>query len=380
MIKAVKILDPFFNPTLEILPLVLFMVLEARFHYMVAMGGGLALFSVFVLIALFLKKSVPSYMLIVTGVVFTLDAILSKVLPLNPDYFQFSTVRCEILLMIVLEGVKMIGKPLRVFVKKKKNDRWYSNLNKLDEFLHVSSMFRVALGFHLLSLLIYRLLPLFYQHPWIENFLFRDLFLLLFVIILMLESFRLGIIIKEMNNEDWLPIVNEGGGVIGRVASSESIVSSVNYLHPVVRVAITYRGMLFLKKRPSFCVLDPDKIDYPFERYVYYRQSLADAVKEAMRENSDLDLNLPVKFVFKYIFRNSVSDRLVYLFTCHIKDEATFDLLSERGGKIWTDKQILENMNSGIFSEPFEKEYEILENTVLLADRICLKKEAVKVG
>ena len=37
-------------------------------------------------------------------------------------------------------------------------------------------------------------------------------------------------------------------------------------------------------------------------------------------------------------------------------------------GKLWTSKQIEENLNQGIFSDYFAQEFEYLQNTILLAE------------
>lgn len=43
-------------------------------------------------------------------------------------------------------------------------------------------------------------------------------------------------------------------------------------------------------------------------------------------------------------------------------------------GKLWTTKQIEDNLNSGIFSEYFNEEFAYLQNTVLLAENLLPTK------
>jgi len=60
---------------------------------------------------------------------------------------------------------------------------------------------------------------------------------------------------------------------------------------------------------------------------------------------------------------------LVYLYIINIQDEEIMNSF-RLNGKLWTEKQIEENMDSGVFSEYFEKEYDVLKNTVLMADHL----------
>ena len=47
------------------------------------------------------------------------------------------------------------------------------------------------------------------------------------------------------------------------------------------------------------------------------------------------------------------------------------DQIKQPNGKLWTSKQIEENLGSGVFSEYFEQEFAYLQNTVLLAENFC---------
>ena len=45
-----------------------------------------------------------------------------------------------------------------------------------------------------------------------------------------------------------------------------------------------------------------------------------------------------------------------------------FAEVKQPGGKLWTAKQIKENIGKHVFSGYFEQEYPYLQNTVMLAD------------
>lgn len=51
--------------------------------------------------------------------------------------------------------------------------------------------------------------------------------------------------------------------------------------------------------------------------------------------------------------------------------EEQLNQCKRRSGKLWTAKQIEENLSSGVFSEYFEKEFAYLQNTILFAESFC---------
>jgi hypothetical protein len=203
----------------------------------------------------------------------------------------------------------------------------------------------------------------------IERIVIAGLLLFFVLTVMAFETIRLAIMRKKINYEEWLPIVNETGGVIGKIALSVSLASRKSYLHPIIRIALIYKGLFYLCERPDNGIINPGKIDYPFENFVLYNHSLDDAVGNSLRTETGKN-DLPVKFVFRYLFSNDTANRMVYLYTCRIDDDATMNHLRLSTGKLWTERQIEENIDKGVFSECFEKEYEILKNTVLMAEKI----------
>jgi hypothetical protein len=61
---------------------------------------------------------------------------------------------------------------------------------------------------------------------------------------------------------------------------------------------------------------------------------------------------------------------MIYLYICNIAHETQLGQNFLNGGKWWTPKQISENLSSGIFSNLFENEYNLVSSTVLAATRL----------
>ena len=178
------------------------------------------------------------------------------------------------------------------------------------------------------------------------------------------EVFHIDNIKKLLPHEDWLPIVTETGAVRGKIAASISKEMGNKYLHPVIRIALVHKGKLYLKERK-----DNGGLDYPFESDILFGEILEQAVDRIFVESGE-SKDFPAHFFFRHVVKDEKVNRLVYLYTCTIRDEETFQKLQLKSGKWWTSRQIEENLNAGIFSEYFENEYELLNNTVLFANRI----------
>ena len=139
-------------------------------------------------------------------------------------------------------------------------------------------------------------------------------------------------------------------------------------MHPVVRVALIYKGRIYLQMRDQDRLLNPGKLDYPFEKYMQFNHKVDETLRSSIRNECGGN-DIPLRFLLKYTFENEITKRLVFLYVSDIGDETVFNSLQLQGGKLWTSAQIEDNMGTEIFSECFELEYEYLKNTVLLAHR-----------
>ncbi|KAA6300817.1 MAG: hypothetical protein EZS26_003037 [Candidatus Ordinivivax streblomastigis] len=172
---------------------------------------------------------------------------------------------------------------------------------------------------------------------------------------------------KHLKNEEWLPIVNESGGVYGKITRSLSLQEN-KYYHPVIRIALMHKGKLFLKASSSAPDSKSFPWDYPLARYLKFNESLEDGVSHIFNENNGKTSNLSARFIVRYIHQET--KQMIYLYICNIAHETQLGQNFLNGGKWWTPKQISENLSSGIFSNLFENEYNLVSSTVLAATRL----------
>lgn len=67
-----------------------------------------------------------------------------------------------------------------------------------------------------------------------------------------------------MSHTEYVPIVNTKGDVIGKTPAIEAVNYKNAYINPVIRIAISTHGMLFLCDRPSTAIWTKEKWTFPW--------------------------------------------------------------------------------------------------------------------
>ena len=173
-----------------------------------------------------------------------------------------------------------------------------------------------------------------------------------------------------MSHTEYVPIVNTKGDVIGKTPALEAINYKNAYINPVIRIAVSTHGMLFLCDRSMNAILDKGKTDIPMECYLRYGESLTDGVSRlinnAFPQSKEV---IKPEFNIVYHFENKVTNRLIYLFIADIQDDAILCTPCFKNSKLWNFKQIEENLGKGFFSSCFEDEYEHLKGIICIREK-----------
>lgn len=143
-------------------------------------------------------------------------------------------------------------------------------------------------------------------------------------------------------------------------------------MHPVVRVALISGNKLYLQERDSNYIVDPRKIDHPFEKYIQFKHEIEEAVQNCVKMRLGDTLEIEPEFISKYVFKTELTNRLIFLFAIRVDDECLIVKTADMKGKFWTVKQIDEDFGNQVFSECFEIEYEYLKHVILLEDADAL--------
>jgi len=304
----------------------------------------------------------------ISVITFLLGFLLSLFFTAQTPVNSFVIVEIIFLLSLIVARLSRS----RIVTRSAKKDNVMSR-NYLKETLRVAFQTQYGLSIHLLLVMGLLLLgaagPGGLHHLWI---LISAQAVLLVVIIL--ESARLHFLAWKLYKEEWLPVVTESGDVTGKVAKSITKDLKNRFMHPVVRVALIFKGRIYLKERDASRLLNPGLLDYPFEKYMQYDHDIDESVHNSISRECG-NKHIPLRFLLKYTFQNETTKRLIFLYVSDIDDEELFNSLHLSGGKLWTEAQIEDNMGNGLFSECFELEFEYLKNTILLAHRFRIRME-----
>ena len=329
------------NLAIGLLPLLLFMFLDNYFSY---------------LFQVLSKDKVYQFMLLPSAGTLVLYSVF-LCLKLEPVLFIYSPLITEVLLVVALAIVGFTRRTVIQRIRDSKRPSFKRTLLRttLNEFYFLAQLVQNLYTLHLFIILLYSILPETMQNMRTERFLYRELGLVIGVLVIVYEQIRLSLMQGSLKKEMWVPVLNDNGKVIGCIARSVSRSLPKKYYHPIVRIAVVYNGMLYLVRRSKDEFVSPDTMDYPFHNYVLFRHSIDSTVKETLGSLAQ-DKSIAPRFLIRYTFENEKVKHLVSLYVICLRTEEQLNQCKRRSGKLWTAKQIEENLSSGVFSEYFEKE------------------------
>ena len=360
------------NQAIGLLPLLLFMFLDNFFSYKISFSIA-AFFCLFSFLAYHLLKQgrVYQFMLLPTAATFVCYSAF-LLMRLEPVLFTYSPLIAELLLVVVLALSGLFKNRLfrSIRVSKMPIYQRTSLRTSLNEYFFVAQMTQNIYTLHLFLILFHSILPNEMKHASTQQFLYREVGLLLGLFLVVYEQIRLALMEGSLKKEMWLPVLNDEGKVVGCIARSVSRILPKKYFHPVVRIILSYNGMLYLVKRPSDDFLSPELLDHPMHSYVLFRHSIQETVLDLTDKACNRHDALSPRFLIRYVFENDRVKHLVSLYVIHLQSEEQIHWFQLPPGKFWLSRQIEENLGKGVFSEYFEKEFPYLKNTLLFANQV----------
>jgi hypothetical protein len=317
---------------------------------------------------LFVKKDIYQFLLLPTIATYLFYSIF-LFFDTGTYLDIYSPVIAEVLLVSILGFTGFFKRNMLWRVRNLQLRHQVSFRATLTEAFFVAEILQTLYTFYLFVVLLYTHLPKASMHD-------DDSFVRLFyhytgaaigLLVIVYEQIRLFVMDRKLRNEVWLPVLNDKGRVVGRMAYSAGKNSHIRHYHPIVRVAIVYKGMLYMTKRAKDSIVSPELLDHPFSRHVLFRHSRENTVHDIIGKLRE-DASAKPRFMIHYTFENNKVKQLVSLYAISLHTEEQLRLLT--GGKPWTANQIEANLNADIFSEYFCKEFPYLQNTILLAEKV----------
>lgn len=359
------------NPIIGIIPCILYIILhtmlmqENMLHYEGYILGICLLFAITgeLLIRIYYKSKAFSITFYMSAIAIGLTLVIWL---LTNKYWNQSNIYliiCEITFVCIV----MLLRASKVYISKvffrQKNILQKALLN---EFYESATLIQYGFTIHVFIVVLYRQLFVDNHNLDISDiFIFAVIPIGMFLSVGIYQVYKINSLTSKLRKEEWLPIVTEKGEVTGKIAKSVSFGMKNKFLHPVVRVALVSGSKVYLQERAMDDILNPGKLDYPFEKYLLFSHEINLAARNSIRQMLGHYLDIPIKFLLKYVFENEETKRLIFLFVAQLDDEDMIRREGKMAGKFWTIKQLEDGFADEIFSECFELEFEYLKNMVL---------------
>jgi isopentenyldiphosphate isomerase/intracellular septation protein A len=192
-------------------------------------------------------------------------------------------------------------------------------------------------------------------------FISGTLLYIIFGAYLLVEIIKNRIKRMNYNKEEWLPLLNEQGEVIGKAPRSVCH-SSKEYLHPVVHLhVINSQGDIYLQKRPMHKI-QPGKWDTSVGGHVAFGEDIETALRREASEEIGLN-SFKADLAANYIWESDIEREFVFSFVTHFNGQLNIDKEELADGRFWTVAEIKANLGKGVFTPNFEVEFnKILPN------------------
>ena len=203
----------------------------------------------------------------------------------------------------------------------------------------------------------------FYMSKEAWAFISGGLFYILFGVYALYEFLRIKMKSKAMSNEEWVPLVDEKGKVIGK-ATRKAVHSDKSLLHPVVHLhVINKKGEIFLQKRPLHKDTQPGKWDTAVGGHVGLNETIEIALKREVKEEIGIELVNANSFA-QYVWKSDIESELVFSFISMHEGPFFPDEKEVDEGKFWTQSEIIKNLQKDLFTPNFEHEFSMLQQKV----------------
>lgn len=352
--------ESFFNPILHFIPLLLFLFINDNF------GCSFALEIVYFVVVAILVYSYIMYANIYKylGISYLVSSIIFAIIIFFPENLVSSNIKPvigEIITMSSFILILILQKRITAFVSAV-TPRRVAMANNIDEHFRIVWLITAIITFYVTIYII--AVFLFNSSTTFLKFIRTTHWAILFFV-LFYEFIRVTLIRIQLFKEEWWPIVNDKGTVIGSIQSQESISGVEKYRHPIVRGILINDSKIFLQKRTSKDPQYPYLWDVAISNHLRMNETVEQCIYRTSHENYGMKDIKPI-LLSQYVHDTETEKQYNYLFLiCNLKVvDINPDMID--CVKWWTIQQIEDNINSGIFTQSFVKELEILKRSGLI--------------
>ncbi len=361
-----QIYESFFNPILHFLPLIVFILVD---DYWGLEYAWMAALPVVVLLFLYIYtgyRKLLQWFLISTGIFFVIAGLSSVLSPVDV-YPPFDNIVLECALLVVFAISIIRRKKVEAFINNRKS-RLHSMSNNLNEmFRMIWILTAVLVSYIFLHTLV------FYTGVGGENadVTLHTAYVFVLFVVMVYEIIRVTVVRLRLMKEEWWPIVNEQGKMIGSVSHITSLAGEGKYMHPVIRVMVIDENRIFLQKRTDNDLVFAGLWDTAVSNHIRVNETIEQCIARTALESYGVTANIKPLFLTNYTSETDSEFHYAFLFVLCKSESVGFTANNQCQTKWWTLKQIEDNISDNIFTCNFITELELIKRSGLLEQGIC---------
>ncbi len=361
-----QIRESFFNPVFQLLPILVFLVVDELFGMSIAWKIAFPVAMILLVYVFYVYNRIFTWHLIFTSI-FILISLIAGVEYFFPISAHFHQILYEVVVLCFLLVFIVFRKPIQRIISKviSRLIPMTNNFNELYRFLYI---LLVVLIVYVSSVVLLRLGKSKDMNLYLH--LTQYIYIGLLVFLIIYEILRVLIIRADLMKEEWWPIVSEQGKIIGSINHLTSLNDSNKYRHPIVRAMLIENGLILMQKRSAENLITPGLWDTAISNHVIVEETIDQCIERTANDRYGIS-NFKHMYLANYSIEVENEYQYAFLFvSCqqmHIKPNVA--MIDQT--KWWTQRQIEENLNSGIFTENFKVEYDLLKRSGLLETEKC---------
>ena len=221
------------------------------------------------------------------------------------------------------------------------------------------------------SVLVYTcitILALSFLPENIGGFLGNTGIFIAFAVVFLIDFIRKRRLSQKLKDEEWLPVIDTAGKVIGNAPRFAVHSGKTRWLHPVVHLHIIQKGGIWLQKRPMHKQVQPGKWDTAVGGHLDMGESIEKALIRETREEIGIDITNPV-VLGQYLWESELEREMVFSFALIYNGKITPDSNELDGGRLWKYSEIDANLGKNVFTPNFEHEYVLFMERIMTCSR-----------
>lgn len=343
-------------------PLIVFIIADeiwgTKIGLIVAVSFGIGQF----LFTYIKEKIVDKFVLFDTALIIILGGI--SIILDNEIFFKLKPGLIEIILVGIL-GLSSFSK---VNILMGMSKRYMKDMTLNDEQLKQFTK-SLRIMFYIFSahtLLVFYSAFFMSKEAWV--FISTGLFYILFGVYFLYEfinkKYKFNLAYqqagKQLKSEEWLPLVNENGEIIGK-APRLTCHTNKDFMHPVIHMhVVNNKKQILLQKRSATKEIQPDKWDTAVGGHISFNEKIEDALKRETAEEIGLT-DFQASHITKYKWESEVETELVFMFVTNSNNDFSIHNEEVDECRFWSIKDIKQNLGKNIFTPNFEYEFQILQ-------------------